>query len=276
MTEAKSDSFDILVIEDEPVVLSAIRRILESEQLTMDEAASSEIALRKLDKNTYKLIISDLMLPRISGLNLIQLIKGNHPCIPLIVITGYATLEKALESFKIGSFDFIPKPFDTEVFLGVVRRGLNFSRLMEKKRPDQRTFIHIPQNTVQERGPGSLYCLGCHAWVKFDEEGKAFVGAGETFSNMMKDLSRVEILASREEIHQGKWCAKFVTLEGLVNMFWAPLSGIVEAYNEALDRNIHLINEDPYGQGWIFRITPIDFRQEIKHLTRCKRRSNGV
>ncbi|MCJ7581453.1 MAG: response regulator, partial [Candidatus Aminicenantes bacterium] len=115
-----NEKYDLLVVEDEPVVLSAIRKIVEPEQISMDEALNGDIALGKLKRNTYNLIISDLMLPRISGLDLIHTIKKDHPGVPLVVITGYATLEKALQSFKMGSFDFIPKPFDTETFLAVI------------------------------------------------------------------------------------------------------------------------------------------------------------
>jgi len=268
-----NDKYDLLVVEDEPVVLAAVRKIVESENLKMDEALNGESALSKLKRNEYKLIISDLMLPRITGLDLIQAIQESHPCVPLIVITGYATLEKALQSFKVGSFDFIPKPFDTEVFLGVVRRGLNFSRLMENKGPDQREFIHFPEKTGLETTAGTRYCLGCHAWIKFDEEGKAFIGVGETFPSMMTGLSQLDVLSSSEEIIQGKWCAKFVTQDGLVNMFWAPLSGKVESYNTELEKDIHLIDRDPYGRGWIFRIIPSNFKEEVKYLTRCQRRS---
>lgn len=266
------EKFDILVVEDEPVVLDAIRKIVESEHIEMDEALDAERALSKLKRNTYTLIICDLMLPRISGLDLIQTIKKEFPCVPVVVITGYATLEKALQSFKIGSFDFIPKPFDTEVFLGVIYRGLNYSRAIQKKGPGQRTFSHFPDATGMAGSTGLLYCLGCHAWIKFEEMGTALIGVGETFPGMMDDLSHWEILVSREEIIQGKCCAQFVTKDGLVNMFWAPLSGKIEATNEDLDKDIQLINTDPCDRGWLFRIAPYNFDEEAKHLTRYERK----
>ena len=267
-----NEKFDLLVVEDEPVVLSAIRKIVESEHIGMDEALNGEYALSKLKRNTYRLIICDLMLPRISGLDLIQAIKKNLPCVPVVVITGYATLEKALQSFKIGSFDFIPKPFDTEVFLGVIRRGLNFSQLMQGRHPDQGAFIHIPDVSSMVRSEETFYCLGCHAWIKFEEGGTALIGVGETFPEMMDELSHMENLVSNEEVIQGKCCAQFVTKDGLVNRFWAPLSGKIEAYNDDLGKDIQLINSDPYAKGWLFRITPYNFNEEVKHLTRCERK----
>jgi len=270
-----SEKYDLLVVEDEPVVLAAIRKIVEPENISMDEALNGEYALSKLKRNTYKLIISDLMLPRVSGFDLIRAIKEDHPCVPVVVITGYATLEKALQSYKVGSFDFVSKPFDTEVFLGVVRRGLNFSQMMLNKAPYHRAFIHLPELSSMDRSAGTFYCLGCHAWIQFEEQETVLIGVGETFPNMMGELSHMEIFTSGKEISQGKFCAKFVTKSGLVNMFWAPLSGKIEAYNEALDRDIRLIDTDPYNQGWILRISPSDFDEEVKHLTSCKRRSNN-
>jgi glycine cleavage system H protein len=188
-----------------------------------------------------------------------------------VVITGYATLEKALQSFKTGSFDFIPKPFDTEVFLGVIRRGLNFSLSIQGKSPDQRDFRHVTDDTAPDSSEGALYCLGCHAWIRFIEDGRVLIGVGETFPRMMEGLSRLDILASENEINQGKCCAQFVTEDGLIHTFWAPLSGKIEAYNTVLDKNIRLIDSDPYVEGWIFRVIPSNFQEEAQYLMRCFR-----
>ncbi len=262
------DSYDLLVVEDEPVVLSAIRKIVAAEQLSMDEALNGDIALSKLQRNSYTLIVSDLMLPRVSGLDLIRAIKEDRPCVPLVVITGYATLEKALQSFKMGSFDFIPKPFDTETFLAVISRGLNYRKRIG---PEQYAFVPIPEPITTDRSSDIVHCLGCHAQVKLLENGTALVRVGETFPNMMDRLSKLEIVVSNEELNQGKCCAQFITEDGLVNMFWAPLSGKIESYNEELEKNIQLINTNPYDEGWIFKITPSNLKEELNHLTMCKR-----
>ncbi|MFC2161673.1 response regulator [Acidobacteriota bacterium] len=265
------DKYDLLVVEDEPVVLSAIRKIVGSEQLSMDEALNGEIALSKLQRNSYKLIISDLMLPRISGLDLIQAIKKDKPCVPIVVITGYATLEKALQSFKMGSFDFIPKPFDTEIFLAVISRGLNHSKMMQEKGPDKRNFVPIPDTSKTVFDEDVVHCLGFHSMAKLQKNGTALIRVGETFPNMMDHLSKLEIFVSNKVLVQGKCCAQFFTEDGRINMFWAPLSGKIESYNERLEKNIQLINTDPYDEGWIFRITPSNLKEELKNLTMCKR-----
>ena len=266
------DKYDLLVVEDEPVVLSAIRKILESERMTMDEALNSGIALGKLKRNSYKLIVTDLMLPHMSGLDLIQAIKKDHPCVPLVVITGYATLEKALESFKMGSFDFIPKPFDTEAFLAVIYRGMKYSRLMENRDPEESAFVQIPDASGENTNADAVYCLGCHAQAQLLENGTALIRVGQTFPGMIDNLKKLEVFPQAEEVIQGKCCAQFITEDGLVNMFWSPLSGKIEAYNDELIENIDMINTDPYDRGWIFRLTPTNLEEELKHLTRCKKR----
>lgn len=267
------DKYDLLVVEDEPVVLSAIRKIVEPEQLRMDEALNGDIALNKLQRNTYKLIISDLMLPRISGMDLIKAIKKNHPCVPLVVITGYATLEKALQSFKMGSFDFIPKPFDTETFLAVISRGLNHSQRLQDKGLESRDFVPIPDTSRIENSDEIVCCLGCHSMAKLLEDGTALVQVGETFPDMMDHLSSLEVVISNEELIQGKCCAQFHTEDGLIHTFWAPLSGRIESFNKKLENNIQLINTDPFAEGWIFRITPSNLTRELKNLSMCKRMS---
>lgn len=258
-----------MVVEDEPVVLSAIKKIVESENLTMDEAADAHSALKKLKTATYSLLVTDLMLPKTSGFELLQAIKTDYPKLPVIVITGYATLESALQAFKLGSFDFIAKPFDTEAFLGVVERGLKYSR--ERLADPSNSPDCIPENfrKKDERWPGDIYCLGNHAWIKIFKDGAAEVGIGETFPQMIVNLDRVEIVSEGEEIIMGKCCARFWTKEGMVNMFWAPLSGRVINVNHAIEENPGLLDSVPYSQGWLLRIIPTNLESELEHLDRC-------
>jgi len=264
--------FDILVVEDEPVVLAAVRKIVESENFKIDDAVDGESAIEKLKQNRYRLIISDLMLPGVSGLELIKKMKADNPCIPFIVITGYATLEKALQSFKSGSFDFIPKPFDTEALLGVVKRGLKYSDYVCEKGSDQHAFIHLPYPANSYEGSCDLYCLGCHSWVKLEEDDTAVNGVGETFPNMIEHLDRLEFTVANNELVQGKCCAHLTTKEGFVNMFWAPVSGRVVAYNHELKSRLRLIDSDPFAQGWLFRIVPSNLEAESSHLICCKKK----
>ena len=117
-----------------------------------------------------------------------------------------------------------------------------------------------------------FHCLGHHAWVKLVDDGSALIGAGDTFPDMIENLDRIEFHLSNDEIIQGKCCAQFISKNGLVNMFWAPLSGGVLAMNNELERNVQLVNTSPFDEGWLFRIVPFNQEEELYHLTCCEKR----
>ncbi len=273
--DGMNKEYDILVVEDEPVVLAAIKKIVEAEELRVDDSVDVESALEKMKNVSYSLVISDLMLPKISGNDLVLAIKIKHPNVPVIVITGYATLENALQSFKIGSFDFIAKPFDTEAFMGVVRRGINYGKKLQREGQDRRVCIPTSFPSNGDENPCDLYCLGQHAWIRLDEDGTGLIGVGETFPGLIEDLTRVEFVTDGDEIVQGKCCARFITAGGLVNMFWAPLSGSIITTNRNLEHDMRLIDSDPFGQGWLLQIIPSKLDEELRHLTCCSKRAQN-
>ena len=261
--------YDLLVVEDEPVVLSAIKKIVEPEHLRVDEAFDVDTAYVKIRDSSYSLILSDLMLPKRSGFDLLEVIKKEKPELPVIVITGYATLESSLRSFKLGSFDFIAKPFDTEAFLGVVHRALRYGLKARENKSLGSQCVPVSESLGGGGKKNNLYCLGGHAWIKLEADGTVLIGIGETFPNMIENLERLELKTNNEEIIMGTCCARFLTKEGFINMFWAPLSGKVISYNNKLEQNVQLINSTPFSQAWLFRLIPSNLNDELIHLNCC-------
>ncbi len=119
----------ILVIDDEPGLREGCRRILESEGYAVDLAEDGNQGLELLRKNPYDLMLVDLMMPVMGGLALMNEIKKLNIDIIMIVITGFATIETAVEAMKHGAYDYIPKPFSPEQLLTVVNRGLERQKL---------------------------------------------------------------------------------------------------------------------------------------------------
>lgn len=262
------NEFDILVIEDESVVIEAAKKILTPEALKVDEALDAGTALDKLQQNKYKLILSDLMLPKISGFGLIEIVKRKYPTIPIIMITGYATLENAIQSFKVGAFDFIPKPFDFEELLGVVHRAINFVEMMNNyKQVENPKELFYKEQCQSEDQLIKYYFLGEHAWVKLDQDGSAVVGVGVTFPKIIGDIVRIDFPPINEEINQGNVCVQITTQEKFVHTVWAPLSGRVIENNREIEQNANLINTDPFFQGWLVRILPTNLESELVNLT---------
>jgi two-component system phosphate regulon sensor histidine kinase PhoR len=125
----------ILVVDDELGIREGCKRALSAEGFIVDGAEDGNEGLNKVKKNAYDLILVDLMMPGISGLELIERIQLIDPEIILVVITGHATIETAVEAMKKGAYDYLPKPFSPEALAAVVKRGMETRNLrLEAKR----------------------------------------------------------------------------------------------------------------------------------------------
>ncbi|MDI6766092.1 MAG: response regulator [Bacteroidota bacterium] len=101
----------VLVVDDEPIVCHSVRRILSKQKCNVEEAFDVDYALQKMKLNKYDLVILDLKMPKRSGLEILDSIKKNYPEVPVVMITGFASIETAIEATKAGAFNFVPKPF---------------------------------------------------------------------------------------------------------------------------------------------------------------------
>src|SRR5947209_19659722 len=110
----------------------------------VDEAAEGNIAAEKIRKQPYQLVITDLRLPRLSGLELLKIQKETDPTIPVLLMTAYGTIEEAVEAMKQGAFDFVPKPIDISHLLLLINRAVQQRRLLLEnillKEDFQRTY----------------------------------------------------------------------------------------------------------------------------------------
>jgi FixJ family two-component response regulator/glycine cleavage system H lipoate-binding protein len=259
--------FDILIVEDEHVIVNVAKKILNIAGFEVDEAFDAETALEKFQQNKYKLIISDLMLPHISGIELTKEVKRIDPAIPVIIITGYTKLENAVKSFKEGAFDFIPKPFDLEELSGVVFRAINHLK-MKNNSNDKKNQSQVLTN-MQTRAKNSkdYHFLGEHSWAKFDPDNAMTIGVGSTFSGKMGKIQKIELPFINSEIWQGNMCVRIIAQKGQTHMVWAPLSGKVIGINQIIETNMNLINTDPFNQGWLFKIIPTNLESELENLS---------
>ena len=119
----------ILVVDDERGLREGCRRILESESYSVILAEDGKQGLELLQKNSYDLILVDLMMPVMSGMELLEKTNELEGDLVKIVITGFATIETAVEAMKHGAYDYIPKPFSPDQLIAVVNRGLERQRL---------------------------------------------------------------------------------------------------------------------------------------------------
>ncbi len=112
--------FRILVVDDELVVRDSIKEWLEDEGYTVDMAASGPEALDKLSTQPYHLMLTDIKMPGMDGVELLKRAHKSFPDLTVIMMTAYATVETAIEALKIGALDYLLKPFDPEILVDKV------------------------------------------------------------------------------------------------------------------------------------------------------------
>jgi len=125
--------FRVLVVDDEEFMAEMVCEILQEEKLLTDVALSGEEALGKFESAQYDLVILDLRLPDLGGLQVLQRIREKDPEIPVIVITAYGSVDNAVEALKMGAYDFITKPFKVEELKNAVLRALEVERMKRER-----------------------------------------------------------------------------------------------------------------------------------------------
>ncbi len=123
-------SVRILVVDDEEIVIRSCVRILANQGYEVDSAGGGAEALRQLEQSHYDIMILDVMMPKMDGLEVLQRVKEMHPDIDVIMVTGLSQIETAVRAMKLGAFDYLSKPFDPDELQLVVSRALERRQLL--------------------------------------------------------------------------------------------------------------------------------------------------
>lgn len=124
----------ILVVDDDAGVRVSLARVLTLEGHTVGQACSGAEAVSRIDRGGWDLVVLDLRMPKLGGLTVLQHVRRLHPAVPILVVTGYPTIDNAKESIQLGAFDFLLKPLDTARIREVVARALAHGREFTQRR----------------------------------------------------------------------------------------------------------------------------------------------
>ena len=247
---------EILVVDDEITVCKSIRQAILSDEYEVDMALSGEEALKKSKEKSYDLVITDLMMPGISGLDLLKSLKEARPDAIVIMVTGYPTIKTAVESVKRGAFDYLPKPFTPAELRGLVARA--FKKAEEEG---------LGRKEVKETRipPGYHYMLG-HTWIKVEEQNQALVGVVPDFLKTVGVITMLELPKENDALTQGDVCGKITDADNFVHRIWSPASGRVTEVNAQLAADPSLLRRDPFHSGYLFRLETSNLAEDVKGL----------
>ncbi len=257
--------WDILIIDDEQVVIDAVVKICSSEGYSVDWSIDAKDALNKFDKNSFRLIICDIMMPDIDGFKFLDELRKMQILSIVIMTTGYSTVENAVKSLYNGAIDFIPKPFTADELINSVERGMKYLEIqnsLNNLKNDDESIIFVPC-------PAKYFRLGYSSWAALEDSGTILIGVTDLFLKTIDSLSEIDFFNIDDEIVQGNQCASLKDKNGRIHPLLSPVSGRIIEVNKALRRNNSLIEKDPYFEGWFYRLIPSDSEYEIKNLTNC-------
>ena len=121
----------ILVVDDEKRIRDGCHMVLTQEGFEVAKAETGELGIKMIEEAHYDIILLDLMMPGLSGFDVLTHVKALHPDTVIIVITGYATVEYSIEAMKKGAFDFIPKPFSPDQLRVVASKAIEYTRTLQ-------------------------------------------------------------------------------------------------------------------------------------------------
>ena len=122
----------ILIVDDEEIVIRSCLRILDGDEFQVESVQDGREALSKVEENSYDVMILDVMMPNIDGLEVLRRVKETHPNVDVIMITGLSQIDTAVQAMKLGAFDYISKPFEPDELKLVVQRALERRRLLQE------------------------------------------------------------------------------------------------------------------------------------------------
>ena len=141
----------ILIVDDEPTILQSLGGILTDEGFEVITASNGYEALKLIDSESPDLVLLDIWMPGIDGIETLKVIRNEHPHLQVIIITGHGTIETAVKATKIGAFDLIEKPLSIEKVIVSINNALNFRRLEEENRYLRKKTIE--KNSITGNSP---------------------------------------------------------------------------------------------------------------------------
>jgi len=255
---------DILVVEDEPSVTQAIVKVCDEEGMTVAAVTSAAGALASLRQRPCRLVLCDIMMQGIDGFEFLAELARHGIGIPVVMMTGYSTVENAVRSIAAGAVDYLPKPFTADELMTVVRRALRASALMDAadsaglERESSLSYVPCPDHYLH---------LGCVSWALMEDEGTARIGISDLFLKATEGIRDFELAEPGEDVLQGIPCATAFAFDGSAHGVMCPMSGRVLEVNAEVSARPSLVEKDPYFKGWLYRILPSDPESNLQWLS---------
>jgi CheY-like chemotaxis protein len=268
--EVPNPKAKILCVDDEDVILDSFRKILVLEGYSIDTVNSGPEALSLIKSHHYDFLFTDLKMPEMDGVEVTKQVKILRPDIDVIIITGYATVETAVDCMKFGAMDYVQKPFTEDELLGFTNKSLlkRQDRIQKQLKPR----VHITHLSEEEKVnvgefaiPGGVFISEGHCWTGISEDGTVKVGIDDFAKKLIGKIDDIEFPNLGMNITKGQ--PLFIIKQDKKSIhFNSPISGQVAKVNLDLGDNIESLEYSTYQKNWICIIDADKLDSELPQL----------
>ncbi len=257
----------ILAVDDEAIVLDSFRKILVAAGYAVDTVESGLEALGLVQKNKYDFVFTDLKMPEMDGLDVVKGVKHYSPETDVVMITGYATIESAVNAMKFGAMDYVQKPFTEDELVDFAKKCLirRHDRL-EKQLPPSVRVVTTDRPPAHEFGlPGGVFISPGHVWANVTVAGMVRLGMDDFARKMIGRIDGIELPAKGATVKKGE--RLFAVRQGERSAaFLAPISGVVHDLNPELPHHLEWLVSRPYERGWVCSMRPDHLADELGQM----------
>jgi CheY-like chemotaxis protein len=268
--EVANPKAKILCVDDEEVILGSFRKILVLDGYSVDTVETGQEALGLIQKHHYDFVFTDLKMPLMDGVEVCKSVKHLRPDIDVIIITGYASVETAVETMKYGALDYVQKPFTEDELIEFVKKSLIKRQDKIQKQLKPKVHItHLPASDDFTQGefaiPGGVFIAKNHTWVSMNQAGIAKIGIDDFAKKLIGRVYSVELPNLGMNVKAGQ--PLFTIKQGnRIITFNSPVSGKVSQINTILKDNVDALDVTPYERNWICALDAENLDNEIKEM----------
>jgi len=268
--EVKEPKARILAVDDETIILDSFRKILVVAGYSIDTVEKGREALGLILKNDYDFVFTDLKMPEMDGLEVTKAVKHLRPDIDVIVITGYASIETAVETMKFGAMDYVQKPFTEDELITffnkcVIKRA---DRIERQMKPTVRLITPSTKESGSQREfnvPAGIFVSQNHTWVNVELNGAARVGIDDFARKILGKIDKVELPKLNAEVRKGDLLLSITHGSHAVDLA-SPISGKVTLLNTEHIEHPDWIASKPFELSWMCCIEPSNLSEELHSL----------
>ena len=260
----------ILAVDDEKLILDSFRKILVIAGYSIDTVEKGSEALGLIRKNDYDFVFTDLKMPGMDGVELTKAVKHLRPDIDVIVITGYASIETAVETVRVGAMDYVEKPFTEDELLGflktaLIKRQAHLEKHMRHKIRLIKAGTGESKSKFELNVPAGIFISPQHAWATIEPNGTVRVGPDDLIRKIFEKVDQVELPRVEQKIKKGETLFSLKYGDYSLDLP-APLSGQITSVNSEHAEHPEWLAIKPFGLSWMCGIEPSDLAGELPDL----------